>query len=212
MNLNFFTLTFPNKVHYETTSKRPKSFSLLSSRTELCKPSPGFAHSACGSLRPGPVLPRETSTRGPRPFLGMQVPDGAARTLSCPWCLHGHHHLFESGSFPSAYNHSEVRAAFRRVCCAWSLCSPGHSSPPHPPSSPAKPGSRSSAQPTVRAAQGYLLVLLRASGLPNSSRWFSVHLPGAPPPVCVVQGGTWASWALIALLSQTPGFEYDPNA
>lgn len=139
MNLNFFTLTFPNKVHYETTSKRPKSFSLLSSRTELCKPSPGFAHSACGSLRPGPVLPRETSTRGPRPFLGMQVPDGAARTLSCPWCLHGHHHLFESGSFPSAYNHSEVRAAFRRVCSAWSLCSPGHSSPPHPPSSPAKP-------------------------------------------------------------------------
>ena len=31
----FFTLTFPNKVHYETKSKAPESFSLPSHRVEF---------------------------------------------------------------------------------------------------------------------------------------------------------------------------------
>ena len=44
----FFTLTFPNKVHYETKSKGPEFFSLPSHRVEfLHQTSPGFAPSIC---------------------------------------------------------------------------------------------------------------------------------------------------------------------
>lgn len=92
----FFTLTFPNKVHYETKSKGPEFFSLPSHRVEFYIRHLLDLPPASAMLRPpvGPlswmVLPREGAdcAQGSRLCLPVASRLGGPRP---PWeftCLH----------------------------------------------------------------------------------------------------------------------------